>query len=172
MIDPTRAEELHALCKACGACCSGAVFGFVPLEPGELSAQSRRRLHVFKEGAGERFKLPCRALEGTVCGVYEDRPAMCREYYCDLYAEHEQAGGELEEKLGTVRRIRELLDRIRARADEEKGEWLPAPIGVMAQWDASKVASLRDVVGEDTLLDIAELGMRVRRDLGHVRKPR
>ena len=42
----------------------------------------------------------------------------------------------------------------------------------MAQWDASKVASLRDVVGEDTLLDIAELGMRVRRDLGHVRKPR
>lgn len=171
MSDTSRAEDLRALCQACGACCSGAVFGFVEIGPGELAEPTRRRLRVFREAGGERFKQPCPALEGNACAVYADRPANCRDYVCDVYVEHEQSGGDLQERLRIVRRIRELIDKIRARADERAGGWLPAPIAEIVQWDASRMGELRESVGEETLLDIAELGMRVRRDLGHVRKP-
>jgi Fe-S-cluster containining protein len=169
-VDAERAEELSQLCRSCGACCSGAVFGYVPLEPGELSVETRRKLKVFTEGGGERFKLACPGLVGAVCSVYADRPQVCRGYTCGLYAEHEREGGELETKLAKVRRIRELLDKIRAGADESNGAWLPAPIAEIVEWDANRMNTLLTSVGAETLLDIAELGMRVRRDLGHVPK--
>jgi len=167
---PDRSRELSELCRSCGACCSGAMFGFVPLVPGEMQIETRRKLKVFTEAGGDRFKLPCPGLEAAVCTVYEDRPDVCRGYKCGLYLEHEREGGELAPRLAKVRRVRELLDTIRAGADESRGEWLPAPIAEIAQWDASRMNTLLERVGPEVLLDIAELGMRVRRDLGHVPK--
>ncbi len=166
-----RADELSSLCRACGACCSGAMFSHVVLDPDELAGDTRRRLKVVTaEDGKERFAQPCRALVGSDCGVYLARPRVCSSYKCGLYEAHERSGGALAPRIAKVRRVRELLDKLAARGDRGDGDWLPAPINEIVQWDAGKLASLRESLGEVTLLDIAELGMRVRRDLGHVPK--
>ena len=163
--DPQRLHELSTLCRACGACCSGAMFAYVPLDPDEPSEPTRVRLNVFNVAGEDRFKLPCAALEAQGCGVYQDRPSVCRSYKCAVYKKHESEGDDFEGKLRNVRRVRALIDSIRAHADASKGDWLPPVIAEMAEWDTEKIRSLRAHVGEEVLLDIAELGMRVRRDM-------
>jgi len=71
-----RNMELTALCRSCGLCCDGSLFGRVRLEPGEVDSARRRRLHVVANGRS--FEEPCTALvkqgEHHHCSIYADRP--------------------------------------------------------------------------------------------------
>lgn len=154
-----REGELHTLCRTCGICCSGVMFAYVEVDADQPGPETRRRLNVLE--AEKRFTLPCPAHSSdTGCTVYEDRPRICASYTCSLYQEHEATGGELGPRLVAVRRIRELVRRVREREAGRDPSWLPKAIAEML---ADKAMTNVD---PELLLDVAELAMRLQRDLG------
>ena len=68
-----------SLCLTCGLCCDGTLFSSVPIDKPE-AARLKGRVS-FVRGGGS-MKQPCRALDGSSCRVYEDRPATCRKFRC------------------------------------------------------------------------------------------
>ncbi len=102
-------SDLEALCRSCGLCCDGSLFGRVPLAPSEVSNARKVGLHVIP--SGKSFEQPCSALaEDRACTIYASRPAACRSFTCRLFGTHAREGGALEPRLAIVRRTRELLD--------------------------------------------------------------
>lgn len=73
------------LCKNCGLCCSGVLFGNAPLQEGEEEKARDLRIKpvVDDEGWGA-FNLPCPHLAGTTCSIYPDRLHVCGDYHCLL----------------------------------------------------------------------------------------
>ncbi len=112
--------DLETLCRSCGLCCDGSLFGRVPLAPAELPGAKKRRLHVL--GGGRAFEQPCAALStlGTqcACSIYPDRPGACRAFTCRLYERLRRDGGSLAERLESVRQVRELLALVATTTDE------------------------------------------------------
>ena len=112
MASPSGATDLERLCRACGLCCDGSLFGRVDLEPDEIEPARRRRLTVIP--SGKSFEQPCTALVraeegGFSCTVYASRPRACDRFVCRLFEEHRTNGGPLETRLAVVRRARSLL---------------------------------------------------------------
>jgi Fe-S-cluster containining protein len=129
-------EDLEILCRSCGMCCDGSLFGRVDLEVEEAEAARRVRLRVVRDGRS--FEQPCSALVplepdsagGRVCAVYADRPRSCRRFVCRLYDRHRREGGPLEPRLQAVRRVRELVADLEARGltpADFAGDVVPAP---------------------------------------------
>jgi Fe-S-cluster containining protein len=112
--------ELGTLCRSCGLCCDGSLFGCVTLEPEELPRARKNHLHVLQRG--NAFEQPCSALStlGTrcACSIYPDRPRSCRAFTCRLYDRQRRDGGPLEARLESVRRVRALLGFLET-TDEE-----------------------------------------------------
>jgi Fe-S-cluster containining protein len=119
--------ELATLCRSCGLCCDGSLFGRVTLEPDEVPGLRKHHLHVLPRG--NAFEQPCSALsrEATqsiaqaqcACSIYEERPRSCRAFTCRLYDRHRRDGGPLEARLESVRRVRALLASLETTTDEE-----------------------------------------------------
>lgn len=107
-------DDLALLCRSCGLCCDGSLFGRVRLNPDEVEP-ARRKLRVL--GSGKGFEQPCIALARTgsvldeqrVCAIYDERPLSCRSFACRLYERHRTEGGPLEPRLAAVRRVRQLV---------------------------------------------------------------
>jgi hypothetical protein len=120
-----RDSELALLCRSCGLCCDGSLFGRVDLEPEEVGAARKARLRVVPSATA--FEQPCAALSGVDpvprpksrarerrCAVYDDRPRACRRFLCRLHERHRVEGGPLEDRLAAVRRVRALLAALAA----------------------------------------------------------
>lgn len=99
--------DLATLCRSCGLCCDGSLYGRAVLEPHEVESARKNGLRVLDNGKG--FSQPCAALVSCACSVYDERPATCRRFVCRLYDRHRREGGPLEPRLAAVRRVRELL---------------------------------------------------------------
>jgi hypothetical protein len=98
--------ELATLCRSCGLCCDGSLFGRVMLERGEIAP--KRLLRVFGDGRG--FDQPCNALTSErSCAVYEERPRACRRFVCRLHDRHRREGGSIRARIAAVLRVRELI---------------------------------------------------------------
>ena len=68
------------LCLDCGLCCNGVLFDRVYLQRGDIpKALTSQGLKIKK---GQWFNQPCTALCGTLCRLYQDRPARCRLFEC------------------------------------------------------------------------------------------
>jgi Fe-S-cluster containining protein len=102
-----REAELALLCRSCGLCCDGSLFGRVDLEAMEVEPAKRRGLRILTNGNG--FEQPCAAHAQTGCAIYEERPLSCRRFTCRLYERHRREGGPIEKRLAAVRRVRALL---------------------------------------------------------------
>jgi hypothetical protein len=113
--------DLATLCRSCGLCCDGSLFGCVPLEPEEVLGA--RRVHLQVLPRGNAFEQPCSALATLgaerTCSIYEGRPRACRAFTCRLYERHRRDGGPLEARLESVRRVRALLGLLETTTDEE-----------------------------------------------------
>lgn len=74
------------LCVSCGMCCDGTLFGFVPVSDEESARVSDLGFTLTAKpnpkDVGVCFTQPCRALSGTSCTIYHDRPSVCRAYRC------------------------------------------------------------------------------------------
>ncbi len=109
--------DLATLCRACGMCCDGSLFGRVDLEPEEVEPARRHHLHVLENGRA--FTQRCTALVGADgggcrCAIYDERPRACRRFACRLYERHRHDGGPIEARLAAVRRVRELVALLEA----------------------------------------------------------
>ena len=113
-------DDLETLCRSCGLCCDGSLFGRVTLEPDEVAGARKNRLRVIPRGTA--FEQPCSALEGSepdrTCAIYEERPRACHAFTCRLYDRHRREGGALEVRLAAVRRARVLLRLLETTTDE------------------------------------------------------
>jgi Fe-S-cluster containining protein len=107
-------DPLSALCVACGLCCDGSLFRFLPLGPDPRSAYVALGLEVVEQSGQAAMPLPCPRLEGTACTVYAQRPGGCRRFRC--HALHRVATGELSsaEALAAVVEARRRIARLRA----------------------------------------------------------
>jgi Fe-S-cluster containining protein len=85
------AESEGNLCLACGLCCSGAIFDHADLQPGEIDPIVALGATLYP-GMKPRMAFPCTLLCGKACTVYEQRPAACREYRCQLLIHHKRGG--------------------------------------------------------------------------------
>lgn len=100
---------------SCGLCCDGTLFGLVRVDASEAAHATRHRLHVVSRDDGTfRLQQPCAALDGTVCRIYDDRPATCRRYFCDLAAALEGSELSLGEALALVRDTRAMAHSLAA----------------------------------------------------------
>lgn len=111
-------SDLARLCRSCGLCCDGSLFGLVPLQPDEVDAARRHRLPVV--GSGKGFAQRCTALETADmagergCAIYRERPRSCRQFTCRLYERHRAQAGPLKPRLAAVKRVRELVATLEA----------------------------------------------------------
>lgn len=127
-------EALSRLCLACGLCCDGSLFQFVSVSLEEAGALRARGQKVIERRKKEVLALPCGALEGKCCRVYEVRPQGCRAFTC-LVGRRLVAGTLPEAEARTF--VDGALERI-----ERLGALLAAPEG------ESVLMHARRVVGE------------------------
>lgn len=137
-------DDLTSLCRSCGLCCDGSLFGRVGLQREDVERARRNRLHVLE--SGKAFEQPCSALtppEAGVdgrrtCSIYHERPLSCRSFACRLYDRHRREGGPLEPRLAAVRRVRELLATVEgsrlkpAKFEDDRAMDTPGALGVPA----------------------------------------
>ncbi len=106
-------DELTTLCRSCGLCCDGSLFGRVPLEGDEVAVARKNRLHVIQSETA--FEQPCSALADGGCSIYSERPRSCRAFVCRLHDRHGREGGPLAPRLAAIRRVRELIAAVNAQ---------------------------------------------------------
>jgi uncharacterized protein len=75
-------------CTQCGNCCKTLMINVTPQEAENLSTQLQQPLQqiqqqYLEEGLNQQFiikQMPCSFLQGTVCSIYPQRFAGCREF--------------------------------------------------------------------------------------------
>jgi hypothetical protein len=97
----------NELCTACGFCCDGRLFSLAPLTAEEATWARRRRLPLVAHADKVSLEQPCGALEGTRCTVYDERPASCRNFVCELLDRATHGEISLEDALAHVRAARD-----------------------------------------------------------------
>jgi len=112
------------LCTRCGLCCDGTLFADVELA-GRAEATRLEVLGLeIEDDDGTRALLvqPCRALEGTRCGIYAHRPRCCRTFECRLLQDVrggavgvDRAGEVIADALERIGRVKELMARLGQR---------------------------------------------------------
>ncbi|MEY2928131.1 MAG: hypothetical protein RL367_2608 [Pseudomonadota bacterium] len=82
--------EQANICVGCGICCTGALFGRVPLDADEVEARSALGLGLSALDGKTTFDLPCSRFADGGCSVYPERPNVCRSYRCQLKKDHDR----------------------------------------------------------------------------------
>jgi Fe-S-cluster containining protein len=105
---------LSELCTACGLCCDGSLFRFVPADPAEADLYARLKLPVVQQSGRSAMPLPCHRLSERCCTVYTERPSGCRAYVCRLG--DQLARGEVQgsEALAVVREAQRRIAALKA----------------------------------------------------------
>ncbi len=123
-----------ALCTECGLCCDGSLLAEVELagstEADRLEALGFETEEGDDDGRDAWFlPLPCAALCGSRCSVYEHRPRTCRTFECRLLKDVAAGVVPLGEALETVAGARterdEILRLLRALDPDGETEGLP-----------------------------------------------
>jgi hypothetical protein len=105
---------LSELCVACGLCCDGSLFRFLPVDEAERATYARLGLPVVTQSGRPAMPLPCTRLAGTCCTVYAERPGGCRAYVCRLGDALSRGQVSGERALAVVREARRRIDALRA----------------------------------------------------------
>lgn len=110
MNPPENRSAVAQLCPACGLCCNGVLFA-----DGELqAADDAQRLAglglVLQKRRGRPvFSQPCSCFDGSLCRIYEERPARCRAFYCGLVLRVESGELTVKEALRRIRQVRQQV---------------------------------------------------------------
>lgn len=109
-----------SLCLSCGLCCDGTMFQVVAITPEEAARLDGR---VTLSADRSQLVQGCRALSGCRCGVYEQRPAVCRTFKCLVLAsldEGKLSQAEAHEAISDVLSRRTLVAQLLGEQDELK----------------------------------------------------
>ena len=115
-------DEGSQLCRSCGLCCDGSIFTHAPLVAGddrEVLERAGAVLTAVKDGL--RLGLPCGALRGCECSVYEHRPDVCRGFRCALLRGVLKGKVTLVDAQHTTRRTAAMRDSLLHLLDDGQG---------------------------------------------------
>lgn len=88
MNDSNHSNAESSLCLACGLCCDGTLFSYVPVREGDSRVSLEgASIKVLLLGEENRFEQPCSAYSRQCCQIYTDRPTNCRKFRCKLLIE-------------------------------------------------------------------------------------
>jgi len=95
-------------------CCDGTMYRNVDVGQGDRREPLAAAGLVFaiKDDAA-CFTQPCPAFGGGRCSIYEDRPAVCRNYRCLLLRRHEAGEVSHDDAAALIARTTVLRDRVR-----------------------------------------------------------
>lgn len=103
----------QSLCKVCGLCCDGTLFGCTT-----LSEEDRERvfgLDPFKPFKGEpSLPQPCPALDEGVCTLYDHRPKACRTFVCRPLKKFIRGDAQYDDIAKLIADTRNAIDRSKA----------------------------------------------------------
>lgn len=120
---------LSELCRSCGLCCDGSLFGHVRLSSDEVLRLKALRIATVKYADGTlRLRQCCTALEGKACGIYFSRPEGCRVYVCDLGEAVTAEETPLEEALAIVLEAHQLIRKVELGLPEPRPAAPPSPM--------------------------------------------
>lgn len=112
---------LSELCRSCGLCCDGSLFGHVRLSSDEVLRLKALQILTFKNADGTlRLKQCCTALKGKDCGIYFSRPEGCRKYVCDLGEALTLEEVTLEEAMEIVLEAHQLIRKVELALPDPK----------------------------------------------------
>jgi Fe-S-cluster containining protein len=123
---PIDAGDATLLCNACGLCCNGALFDYVPVEESESERLKALgfAVRVGPEG-GLRFDHPCQQYCGDHCGIYALRPASCRSFRCELLKKLDSKNVSLAEAMKRVAEAKQMVEHIRPSLKGQGRDLLP-----------------------------------------------
>ena len=118
--EPDQSEpDGSLLCQSCGLCCSGTLYNGVALDEEDARRLAPKRLPLLQLGEHTVMELGCTCLQGTRCGIYEDRPRLCAEYRCKLLRNVEKGKVGLDDARGRVERVRNKVAELRTMLPPE-----------------------------------------------------
>lgn len=114
-------------------CCNGTLYTYVTVVSDDLPKLAKHPQLVLKiRSEQDTFDEPCTLHTGKGCSAYEDRPATCSRYQCELL--RAVAADELTEveAMLIIKEARALVDNVKEYVAFEPG----LPIAVTT-WDAA-----------------------------------
>jgi uncharacterized protein len=147
------------LCTSCGLCCSGVVYDSVPIGQHEVVNVSQLGLEPYEEPAGQaRFNLPCRHLQGTLCGVFDRRPEPCGAFRCELLKSFEAGEVSMAEAKGRVTEAKHMIEEVRPLVRDAGGPITPKRWGALLDaWRANALAGRATEMEAMAVLQLAKL---------------
>lgn len=108
------------LCTRCGICCDGVLFSSVICDTAtEARRMEELGVELQHQDGVISFSHPCKCLSGTKCSVYQDRPARCRIFECELLKRVragertvEQAHATIQEAFAKVASLKQRLGEL------------------------------------------------------------
>jgi hypothetical protein len=107
----TRAAEL---CTDCGICCDGTLFSSVTLEDADVPAVRQHRLPMLETQSSYELELPCAALRGVLCEIYDERPETCADFACELLIRVDERRMSFAKARGIIAKTRAARSRVDA----------------------------------------------------------
>jgi len=115
-MDETNEPQANILCTACGLCCTGHLFIWAKLRPGELDPAEALGMTVFRSDPNQRgFSQPCPLWQGQ-CTIYDSPhyPHVCRAYQCKLLKEVLREDASLSDALTLITQVKEMIHDLEA----------------------------------------------------------
>lgn len=101
-------QPAGAICLDCGICCDGTLHGHTIVRTEDEDVVRALGLEIVEEQGKRQFDQPCAHFCGT-CGVYENRPPVCRRYRCALLKRVEAgdlSADEADDRIKTALKLR------------------------------------------------------------------
>ncbi len=105
------------LCTQCGLCCDGTLLADVELAGRDEVAMLEVLGLEVEDADGDHnglLLLPCGALKGTRCSIYEHRPGCCRTFECRLLQETTRGVVEVHRAQATIADARRRIAHIQS----------------------------------------------------------
>ena len=151
------------ICLDCALCCDGTIYTSAPVGAADdLEPLRATGAHWMKVEDRTTFRLPCSAVAGGCCSIYDRRPAVCREVSCLLRLRYDAGLVSFDDARSRIAGVKELRDRIRPQLESFFGA--PGPHAIAELFKLLKVefdgkaSTLRGRPEHaDLLLDVAAL---------------
>ena len=122
------------ICRACGLCCRGVWFSYVPVEPDEVDRARNAGLVVATVDGAPAFEQPCPLHRDHGCSGYATwRPQTCVKYTCALLDRFQAGEASFDQTMEHVGAARRMADRVQNEAG-------PAASGLMGKAFMSRLA--------------------------------
>jgi len=151
------------ICLDCAVCCDGTIYTSVPVGPADdLEPLRATGVHWMKVEDRTAFRLPCSAVAGGCCSIYDRRPAVCREVSCLLRLRFDAGIVSFDDARSRIDEVKALRDRIRpqlAAFFDTPGPHAIAELFALlhAEFDGKASALRARPEHADLLLDVAAL---------------